>query len=204
MYKTNSRNTIKRRAAWLIVIAMLAALIPVGLWATHAAGDPAYNGDLITGVAITGDPRSVTMLAPGDAWITTNLAKIQAASPEDATAFCVWKVDGTGVGNTGNPITVTATVGDDFTVSKMSVLIFDGNINMTGTAWDQLAFQSTTSTTISRGTIFNQPRDPNIGYYVYIYSGVVFKLYVNHKIFALLYSCFFCRYCQCKIIYNRY
>ncbi|MCL2434119.1 MAG: hypothetical protein FWD16_06340, partial [Clostridia bacterium] len=43
MYKTNNRNTIKRRAALLIVIAMLAALIPVMAWPTPALAYAGYT-----------------------------------------------------------------------------------------------------------------------------------------------------------------
>jgi len=172
MYKTTRINKRARAAAWLVLLAMVIALLSLNLQPTMAAGDLVYDPDLIKSVTIGGNPRVVTKLEESDEWISTNLEKIQAAATDYATVFCVWKIDGADVINNGIPITVTAVVGDSVTdVKKVMVLVFFGNQNNTNTPWDEEEYRYASGKTIGRGNKFNQPRSGNIGYYVYIYEG---------------------------------
>jgi len=187
MYKTH--NTSARHAALLIVVAMLAMIIPLGLWPVAAAPeDPAVLYNMITGAADSGSTLAnggtlvFTILNENSDWLTyaeaQNMAGQCSAAWEltDApplTAIAIINIKNTAPAN-GNTYVFEFSVSEGYDLSAFKFLLISREKTLfkfeTGSIFDL-----TPNGTKLAGTFVNQPNEHNGGgpgmYYVAAYTG---------------------------------
>jgi len=158
MYKT-SNNTRSRGTAWLILLALLLSLLPLGLQPTSAWELPLYFPEMFVDAKVSPAERYTPLTVMIEDEDIKLITMSQTLNVDDATAYVVYQVKGYGPAD-GTACTFEFTGADGIDCTKITVFLVNqwNEVHSLGSATNSwVADVWATANKFSFGNIYGQP-----------------------------------------------